>query len=110
MKEPIVSLTVSDYRRLLQRKPKTEIAKIVVCGTDWPTLLLQLCAEMSCVKNPAEIITSIEIPSAEAACGAKHTMDLLTLLMEPYSASKPTLIWGAAEVDGTRFRIVVYAG
>lgn len=108
-KEPIVSLTVGDYRRLLLRKPKAEIVKIVVCGSDWPTLLSQLRAEMSRVKNPAEIIASIEIPSAKAACSGNNIIDLLALLMEPYSASRPTLIWGYAEVDETQFRVVVYA-
>ncbi len=110
MKRPLVSLTVGDYRRLLLRKPKAEIEKIVVCGPDWPTLLLQLRAEMSRVKNPAEIIVSIEIPSAAGnTFSARNLLDLLGLLTEPFSASNPILTWGTAEVDTDQFRVVVYA-
>ncbi len=110
MKRPLVSLTVGDYRRLLLRKPKAEIAKIVVCGLDWPTLSLQLRTEMSRVKNPAEIIVSIETPSAAGnTFSAKNLLDLLGLLTEPFSASNPILTWGTAEVDTDQFRVVVYA-
>lgn len=110
MKQPIVSLLFRDYRRLLQRKPKSEIVKIAVCGPDWPALLLQIRDKMSHVKKPTEMIVSIEMPSTEATSSARNVCNLLSLLTEPYSTPKPHVIWGAAEVDGTEFRIVVYAG
>lgn len=108
MKEHVVSLTVGDYRRLLLRKPKAEIVKIDICGPDWSTLLLQIRDAMSRVTNPTEIITFIEFPAAEGTYS--RLIDLLTLLTEPYSASKLTLTWGYAEVDSAQFRIVMYAG
>ena len=110
MKKPIVSLLFGDYRRLLQQKTKAEIAKISVCGSDWSALLLQIRDEMSRVENPTEIIVSIEMPATEAALSAKSVCNLLSLLTDPYSAPKPNVMWGVAEVDGTEFRVVVYAG
>ncbi len=110
MKRPIASLTVGDYRRLLLRKPKAEIVKIMASNNDWTALLLQLRTEMSRVKNPAEIIVSIEIPSAAGNIfSARNLLDLLGLLTEPFSASSPILTWGTAEVDTDQFRVVVYA-
>ncbi len=110
MKRPIVSLSVSDYRQLLLRKPKAEIVKITASNNDWNLLLLQLRTEMSRVKNLAEIIVSIEIPSAAGnTFSARDLLNLLGLLTEPFYASKPILTWGTAEVDTDQFRVVVYA-
>ena len=109
IKRPIIQLTAEDYRRLLRRKPKSEIVKIDVCDRNLDIVHKQLCEDLSRVQNPQEMLVSIEIPMAGKTFRTKDLRDLLNLLTEPFPASRPILTWGTAEVDTDQFRVVVYA-
>lgn len=104
MKETIVKITVSEYRHLLQLNPKAEITKIAAAGSDWNALLPQIRTGMSRVKDPTDMIISMEMP---ADCSYTKVMELLNMLRE-YSPSPNPMVWGYKEVDDGRFSIVVY--
>lgn len=106
MKETIVQVTVSEYRHLLQRKPKAEIAKIAAAGGDWNALLPQIRAGMARVKDPSGMIVTMEFPGLD-----DHTYTnisaLFDLLREYYPAEHP-LTWGYKLVDDGNFSITAY--
>lgn len=98
----LVSVDISDFRRLLRRNPKSKIAKIVVSHRDWDALLQLLRDEISRVPAPKDTIVVIESP-----LGCELSLEQVVGLLALLTPSNVT--WGTADSETDHYRVKVWA-
>ena len=106
-KERLIAVDIQDYRRFLEGRSKSEITKIKAAGKDMASVTAAVREQMAAVKEPSDIILTIEARDADTIL-YDDMKNLLAAVTQ--SAHKPTCIWGTASNPDTaeNFSVAVY--
>ena len=98
---------IQDYRRFLKGRSKSDITKIKAAGEDMASVTAAVREQMAAVKEPSDIIMTIESRNADTLL-YDDIKNLLTAVTQ--SAHKPTCIWGTASNPDAaeNFSVAVY--
>ena len=106
-KEWHVMVDIQDYRRFLEGRSKSQITKIKAAGKDMASVTAAVREQMAAVKEPSDIIMTIETRDADNLL-YDDMKNLLAAVTQ--SAHNPTCIWGTASNPDAaeNFSVAVY--
>lgn len=99
---------IQDYRSFLAGRTKSEITKIKAAGQDMVSVTAAVREQMAAVKEPSDIIMTIEARDADRLLFDDIVNLLETVTQSPH---KPTCIWGTASNPDAaeNFSVAIYA-